>query len=178
MSLALAVRSARALKQLTARPTRGQEAGSHSARCQSCFSPMTMGKRGNEKKAQWTLPAVICPEEAPRAPKYTAGHLPQPPSRWPLKVKTVSTDAHAAPLLHCSWVRTLDVSGLTSVHPSRAQEAGWVTSGGRGPAQHDPRGRLEAAPQGFSAAGQQLRPGRWFTAKNCMPTNNPYSASQ
>jgi len=38
---------------------------------QEQLSPMTMGKRGNAlrsplilKWAQWTLPAVVCPEEA------------------------------------------------------------------------------------------------------------------
>jgi len=65
-----------------------------------------------------------------------------------------STDAHATPLLHCLCSSKPQVPGQTFAHPATAPEAGRVASGGRGPAQHDPRGRLKAAPRGSSAAGR------------------------
>jgi len=71
----------------------------------------------------------------------------------------VSTDAHAAPvlhcLLHCLCSSKPQVPGETSAHPATAPEAGLVASSGREPAKHGPRGRLKAAPRGSSAAGRE-----------------------
>ena len=66
----------------------------------------------------------------------------------------VSTDAHATHLLYCLCASEQRVSGEASADPALAPEAGRAASGGREPAQHDPRGRLEAAPRGSSAAEQ------------------------
>jgi len=114
---------------------------------------------------QWTLPAVICPEAPPRAPKCTAG----PPGTClnlhldGLCGAMVSTDAHATHLLHCWCASEQQVSGLpTPPQPQRL--GGWPLAAGNQPSttRVDDSKRPREDP---ARRREQVRPDRWFTAK-------------